>query len=131
MALRPEPPDKPGYVGSTWRFTDVVTPHGSVVLRADSPAGISFGADGSLRASDNVNAYSGRYETSETGYRVTDIAMTLRAYLGDDPQILATKRAVQEMTNARAEIRADLHGDSLVIAAGGYQLRCRREAAVL
>jgi META domain len=138
-ALRTENPrigaSSATYVGSRWLLVSVRNGQQHSAVPAALRAGIAFGTDGEVVMSDSVNALSGRYTTTATGFVVSEAGSTAAGYAGTDPTTLLVIKAVDAialgpMTTGTSaptvESRARVQAGRLVIEASGYELTFER-----
>lgn len=79
------------YVESHWRLTAVT--EGSVTTRipASIDASLELATDGTVLASDGVNAINGTFEATSAGFDIYGGPTTLAGYSGNDPGVLAAE----------------------------------------
>jgi hypothetical protein len=125
-----------GYVGSSWRLTDVADGANSVAIPADVRARLDLLPDGRILVDNGVNAISGRFTTSAGGFEVRDVGTTLVLYGGNDPHRLAAIGALNTLAYGNRDgvtpsgpardtvLSAD--GTRLVVQAGTLRLTFER-----
>ena len=87
--------------------------------------------DGRFLASDSVNALSGAYTATRTGFTVTDATTTLVGYTGSDPTRLAVIAAMNAVLRPKGSVRAETTGSTLTLIAPSYQLSFRKAGHAL
>lgn len=124
------------YVGSSWLLIGVSDGATSTAIPADIGARMDLLSDGRLLADDGVNALSGSFTQSADGFEVRDVATSLVAYVGNDPQLLAAIAAIDTLAYGNRDavtppdpvqdtvISAD--GNRLVVQAGTLRLTFER-----
>ncbi|KAA2262630.1 hypothetical protein F0L68_12060 [Solihabitans fulvus] len=111
----------PGYVGYQWRLTEVATGEANTVVSQDIRATASFFPDGTVVLVDSVNALTGRYDGTATGFGVRGIGTTLALYDGRDPVRLAVVTAVDDLASGQ-HVDAAVLGETLTLRAAGRTL---------
>jgi hypothetical protein len=81
--------------------------------------------DHQLLASDTVNALSGTYASTRTGFAVMSAGSTAVAYAGTDPTRLVVIAAMGAVAGQKSDVIAQLAGTALVLTAPNYELTFR------
>jgi len=115
-------------VGHKWRLTRVTATGGKVDVPDSINATFQLTSDGRLLASDGVNALSGTYTATRTGFTVTSTATTAVGYGGTDPTKLAVITAIDVVLGHEAAgVAAKTTGTTLTLNAANYQLTFHEE----
>lgn len=113
-------------VGSRWVLIEITTGHRSLSVPASLQATWQFTADRQFLASDTVNAISGRYRLSPTGFATINAGTTLVGYAGFDPVRLAVIAAFQAMTSGPVDVALTSSPPNAAMRVPGYVLKFRR-----
>jgi len=92
-------------VGHKWALTRVTATGGKVDVPDSINATFQLTSDGRFLGSDSVNALSGTYTATPTGFSVTSIATTLLPDADTDPRRLGSHRRDTRRARARARGR--------------------------
>jgi hypothetical protein len=115
-------------VGHKWRLTRVTATGGKVDVPDSINATFQLTSDGRFLASDGVNALSGTYTATRTGFTVTSTATTAVGYGGTDPTKLAVITAIDVVLGHEAVgVAAKTTGTTLTLNAANYQLTFHEE----
>lgn len=79
------------YVESHWRLTAVTEGSVTTAIPASIDASLELATDGTVLASDGVNAINGTFKATSAGFDIYDGPTTLAAYGGNDPGVLAAE----------------------------------------
>jgi hypothetical protein len=109
-------------VGHKWRLTLVTASGHTVAVPASITASIQLTADGQFLADDSVNAVSGTWVSTPTGYRVTTSATTLVGYAGHDTTMLAVIEAIDSVSGSQSDVAAHTAGTTLELTVPNYAL---------
>jgi heat shock protein HslJ len=112
-------------VGHKWRLTTVTVTGRKVDVPDSIDATVQLTSDGRFLASDSVNALSGTYTATRTGFTVTSAATTLVGYAGTDPTRLAVISSMGAALGHQAAIAAKTTGTTLTLDLANYQLTFR------
>jgi len=118
-------------VGHRWRLTHVTVTGRNVDVPDSINATIQLTSDGRFLASDSINALSGTYTATRTGFTVTSTATTLVGYAGTDPTKLAVIAAIDAVLGREAAVAAKTTGTTLTLNAPNYQLTFREEGPAI
>ena len=112
-------------IGRQWRLTQVTASGRKVDVPDSIVATFQLTPDGRFLASDSVNALSGAYTATRTGFSVTHTATTLVGYSGSDPTRLAVIAAMNAVLLREGSVGAETTGSTLTLIAPSYRLRFR------
>ena len=112
-------------IGHQWRLTQVTASGRKLDVPDSLVATFQLTPDGLFLASDSVNALSGAYTATRTGFAVTHTATTLVGYAGTDPTRLAVIAAMNAVLLREGSVRAETSGSTLTLIAPNYQLSFR------
>jgi heat shock protein HslJ len=112
-------------IGHQWRLTQVTASGRKVDVPDSVVATFQLTPDGRFLASDSVNALSGAYTATRTGFTVTHPATTLVAYAGTDPTTRAVIAAMNAVLLREGAVDAKTTGSTLTLIARNYQLSFR------
>jgi hypothetical protein len=117
-------PSSPGAagVGHKWRLTKVAADGKTAPIPESIAATVQFTADGQFLADDSVNALSGTWMSTPTGYRVRSSGSTFVAYAGQDSTKLEVISAIDSVTLALVDVAAEGTGNALTLAGPKYTL---------
>jgi hypothetical protein len=79
------------YVESHWRLTAVTEGSVTTAIPASIDASLEFATDGTVLASDGVNAINGTFKATSAGFDIYGGLTTLAGYAGNDPGVLAAE----------------------------------------
>ena len=79
------------YVQSHWRLTAVTEGSVTTAIPASIDASLELATDGTVLASDGVNAIDGTFEATSAGFDIYGGPTTLAGYGGNDPGVLAAE----------------------------------------
>ncbi len=82
------------YVESHWRLTAVTEGSVTTAIPASIDASLELATDGTVLASDGVNAINGTFKATSTGFDIYGGPTTLAGYDGNDPGVLAAERGM-------------------------------------
>jgi hypothetical protein len=111
-------PSSPGPAGidHKWRLTQVTADGKTTPIPDSITATVQFTADGQFLADDSVNAVSGGWVSTPTGYRVSSSGTTLVAYAGTDSTKLEVISAIDSVTMGQVNVAAHSVGTALTLA---------------
>jgi hypothetical protein len=112
-------------VGHKWRLTRVTVTGGKVDVPDLIDATFQLTSDGRFLASDSVNALSGTYTATRSGFTVTSTATTLVGYAGTDPTKLAVIASMDAVLGREGAVAAMTTGTTLTLNLADYQLTFR------
>jgi len=112
-------------VGHQWLLTQVTASGREVDVPGSVDATFQLTADGRFLASDSVNALSGTYTATRSGFTVTHAVTTLVGYAGADPTRLAVIAAMGAVLLREGAVGAKVTASVLTLTAAGYQLSFR------
>lgn len=112
-------------VGHTWQLTRVTVTGRKVEVPDSIDATLQLSSDGRFLASDTVNALSGTYTATRTGFTVTSTATTLVGYTGTDPARLAVIASIDAVLGHNSAIAATTTRTTLTLNLANYQLTFR------
>jgi hypothetical protein len=117
-------PSSPGAagVGHKWRLTQVAADGKTAPIPESITATVQFTADGQFLADDSVNALSGTWMSTPTGYRVRSSGSTFVVYAGQDSTKLEAISAIDSVTLALVDVAAEGTGNALTLAGPKYTL---------
>jgi hypothetical protein len=122
------------YAGTSWTLSALTENGTPIQLPAKSDATLAFPSRTDIGLNDSVNYLNGKYDVTSSGFSTHDIATTLAAYGGSDPNVVAMIAAIDAIGyRENAEVNmVDAHrqGGQLVVNAGKYQLTFDRGADV-
>ena len=79
------------YVESHWRLTAVTEGSVTTAIPASIDASLELATDGTVLASDGVNAINGTFKATSAGFDIYGGPTSLAAYGGNDPGVLAAE----------------------------------------
>lgn len=79
------------YVESHWRLTAVTEGSVTTAIPASIDASLELATDGTVLASDGVNAINGTFKATSAGFDIYGGPTTLAGYGGTDPGVLAAE----------------------------------------
>jgi hypothetical protein len=109
-------------VGHKWRLTLVSLGSETVAVPASLAATIQLTSDGQFLADDTVNALSGTWVSTPTGYRVTRSGSTLVGYAGGDATKVTVIDAIDSVAGSEADVAAHAAGTMLTLTVPKYAL---------
>ena len=115
-----------GFAGSQWRLTTVSEGSKTTGIPDSLGARMGFAPGGGFQADDGVNAISGKYTATGSGFAIHDGAITDVGYAGKDAGHLAAIAAFQPVTGGNHVTVVSLDRTRLVTQAGGYRLTFTR-----
>ncbi|MDT4893700.1 MAG: hypothetical protein QOE97_2735 [Pseudonocardiales bacterium] len=119
-------------VGSRWVLTEITTGHSALSVPESPQATWQFTADRQFLASDTVNAISGRYRLSPTGFATMNAGTTLVGYAGSDPVRLAVISAFRAMTSGPVDVAlTSSPPNAVTMRVPGYVLKFRRSGSAV
>jgi hypothetical protein len=118
-------------VGHKWQLTQVTTNGRRVGVPGSLGATFQLTSDGRFLASDSVNALSGTYVATPTGFRVTKAATTLVGYSGTDPTRLAVIAGMNGVLMHEGAVAANATGRTLTLNAANYELSFRNAGSAV
>jgi hypothetical protein len=113
---------RPAGIDHKWRLTQVTADGKTTTIPDSVTATVQLTADGQFLADDTVNAVSGRWVSTPSGYRVSSSGTTLVAYAGTDSTKLEAMIAIDSVTVAEANVTAHITGTALTLAVPKYTL---------
>ncbi|MDQ6850554.1 MAG: hypothetical protein M3070_11450 [Actinomycetota bacterium] len=118
-------------IGYRWLLTGVSTTRGHMTVPRSFAAAIQFTADGKYLASDSLNAISGAYTSTKSGFLVHDSASTTVGYVGKNPQRLAAIAGIDAITGeldgqSSVTVTEANAPSTVLMAVPGYTLSLRR-----
>lgn len=111
-------------LGRLWQVTQIRHAGQTFTPAPTVRATLQLTADGTYLADDSVNAISGTYRGSTSGFRTTRAASTLVGYAGSDPARLAVIAAMAALTSG-SSASAQAKDGILTITVSGYELTFR------
>jgi hypothetical protein len=108
--------------GHKWRLTQVKITGRTVDVPDSIDATLQLTSDGQFLASDSVNALSGTYTGTPTGFRVTSTGTTLVGYAGTDPTTEAVIAAIDVVARDQTVVAAKTTGTTLTLNVSNYEL---------
>jgi hypothetical protein len=110
-------------VGYKWLLTEITTSHGVVTVPASLQATYEFTGDQHFLASDSVNAISGGFTQTQSGFTTHNPATTVVGYVGTDLVRTKVIEAIRSVTfGTVVDVSAGSTPSSVVMAASGYRL---------
>jgi hypothetical protein len=79
------------YVENHWRLTAVTQGSVTTAIPASIDASLELAMDGTVLASDGVNAINGTFKATSAGFDIYGGPMSLAGYGGNDPGVLAAE----------------------------------------
>jgi heat shock protein HslJ len=102
-------------VGRLWQLVQINHAGRTVAVPSTIDATLQLTSDGQFLASDTVNATSGKYKRTASGFVVTFAATTLVGYGGSDPTRLSVIDAIRELTLSTNHVDATINGTHLTL----------------
>jgi hypothetical protein len=108
-----------------WRLVQIRHAGQTLVVPGSLTATLQLTLDHQLLASDTVNALSGTYARTRTGFAVMSAGSTLVGYAGTDPTRLTVIAAMAAVAGQESDVTAQLPGTALVLTVPNYELTFR------
>jgi hypothetical protein len=112
-------------VGRLWRLVEIRHAGETVVVPGSLTATLQLTLDHQLLASDTVNALSGTYASTRSGFAVMSAGSTAVGYAGTDPTRLTVIAAMAAVAGQKSDVTAKLPGTALVLTVPDYELTFR------
>jgi hypothetical protein len=113
------------WVDRRWQLTEIDRAGHVVMVPSSMKATLQLTRDGRFLADDTVNALSGAFRITATGFRVMSSMTTLVGYAGSDPTKLSVIAAIDEVASGSADVTAGTVGATLTVAVSTYRLTFR------
>lgn len=134
-ARNAEPVPREGYVGPRWRLVAMSHQGDRLTVPLSVRAWIRFGPSDQLVMHDSINASSGRFTSTLSGFRPTDMGTTLVGDAGADPVRLAVVRGMSAVlgpgpeAHLEGEVSIRMSAGRLVLSVDGYELSFERPSS--
>jgi hypothetical protein len=110
-------------VGHKWRLTRVTVAGRQVDVPDSIDATFQLTSDGRFGAFDTVNAMSGTYTATRTGFTTTSTGTTAVGYTGTDPTRLAVIASMGAVLGHNSAVAATTTGATLTLNLANYRRR--------
>jgi heat shock protein HslJ len=109
-------------VGHQWRLMRVTVAGSQLDVPDSIDATFQLASDGRFLASDTVNALSGTYTATRTGFTVTSVASTAVGYAGTDRTRLAVIASMDAVLGHHSAVAAQTSRTTLTLNLANYRL---------
>jgi hypothetical protein len=114
------------FAGYKWSVVSISHNRKSTPVPGKYPVYLQFAPGGHFGANEPVNHHSGSYRVTPGGFTTSGLSQTLVGYAGHDPVVLLSVSAISAFGNGVRAL-ADVRGDILTVAVGGYTLVAHRD----
>ena len=115
-----------GFPGYHWLVVTIGHEGKVTSIPARLNVNLGFSHGGRFLADDPVNSHSGTFRMTHGGFTTSALASTAVGYVGHDPVILLSQRAMAAFDDG-AHATVKVTRNRLVVSVASYTLTCRRD----